>query len=123
MFEVNTTKHGAVFSPGQVHQAVDAWLDTATHDVANEGATRVRAQLDHVLKHQTGFYVSHVVAQSNVVSDSEVVYGPWLEGTGSANKTTRFKGYATFRKVAQKLRTDANEIASRTLPDLVRRLS
>ena len=35
------------------------------------------------------------------ISDGGVVYGPWLEGTGSRNQTTRFKGYASFRKTAQ----------------------
>jgi hypothetical protein len=34
-----------------------------------------------------------------VISDRGVVYGPWLEGTGSRNQTTRFKGYASFRRV------------------------
>lgn len=35
------------------------------------------------------------------IHDSGVVYGPWLEGTSSRNKTTRFKGYSSFRKVKQ----------------------
>ena len=35
------------------------------------------------------------------IDDSKVVYGPWLEGTGSRNQTTRFKGYSSFRRTAQ----------------------
>ena len=35
------------------------------------------------------------------IDDSGVVYGPWLEGTGSRNLTTRFKGYASFRRTHQ----------------------
>jgi hypothetical protein len=30
-------------------------------------------------------------------------YGPWLEGTGSRNDTTRFKGYHGFRIATQEL--------------------
>src|SRR3546814_20243239 len=30
-------------------------------------------------------------------------YGPWLEGVGSRNNTTRFKGYHAFRKAADAL--------------------
>jgi hypothetical protein len=36
-----------------------------------------------------------------VLTDGGVIYGPWLEGTSSRNMTTRFKGYASFRKVAK----------------------
>jgi len=35
------------------------------------------------------------------IDDSKVVYGPWLEGTGSRNETTRFKGYSSFRRTTQ----------------------
>lgn len=35
--------------------------------------------------------------------DQDVVYGPWLEGTGSRNRTTRFKGYRLFRITAARL--------------------
>ena len=35
------------------------------------------------------------------VTDGGVIYGPWLEGTGSRNQTTRFKGYRMFRKTRQ----------------------
>ena len=31
---------------------------------------------------------------------SGVVYGPWLEGLGSRNATTRFKGYSSMRRAA-----------------------
>jgi hypothetical protein len=40
------------------------------------------------------------------IHDSGVVYGPWLEGTSSRNKTTRFRGYSSFRKVKQWLEKD-----------------
>lgn len=32
-----------------------------------------------------------------------LVYGPWLEGLGSRNATTRFKGYWAFRKASAAL--------------------
>lgn len=37
------------------------------------------------------------------VHDSGIVYGPWLEGVGSRNLTSRFKGYHTFRKVRDEI--------------------
>jgi hypothetical protein len=51
------------------------------------------------------------------VHDSGIVYGPWLEGEGSRNKTTPFKGYRMFRKVA----TQINRKAARMLQPQTRR--
>lgn len=73
--------------------------------------------LDHIkgtfhthFKNPTGFYESNVRIR-NTSSGHEVwdggqagpVYGPWLEGVGSRNATTRFKGYHAFRRAAQAL--------------------
>jgi len=32
------------------------------------------------------------------LDDDGVVYGPWLEGTSQRNRTSRFKGYAIWRR-------------------------
>tara|TARA_R110002020_G_scaffold120129_2_gene273692 strand:- start:4930 stop:5358 length:429 start_codon:yes stop_codon:yes gene_type:complete len=53
---------------------------------------------------QTGNYARNIVGDVNdsplegVIHDSDVVYGPWLEGTSTRNQSTQFKGYASFRK-------------------------
>jgi hypothetical protein len=58
-------------------------------------------------KASTGHYRRNVVGKQRglvgIITDSGVVYGPWLEGTGSRNKTTRFKGYKSFRRTKQYL--------------------
>jgi hypothetical protein len=70
--------------------------------------------LDHIkgtfhtsFKQPTGYYESNVrIKGDNEVWDGGLggpVYGPWLEGVGSRNNTTRFKGYHAFRKAAQAL--------------------
>jgi hypothetical protein len=47
-----------------------------------------------------------------VVTDTPVVYGPWLEGVGSRNApTTRFPGYHTFQLVSQKIDGEAGSLA------------
>ena len=50
-----------------------------------------------------------------VVTSSLATYGPWLEGTGSRNQTTRFKGYHSFRKAAQELSVVAQKTADRAM--------
>lgn len=80
-------------------------------DLEEESAEFV---LDHIqgtfhshFKHPTGYYESNVrIKNSSEVWDggqAGPVYGPWLEGVGSRNNTTRFKGYHAFRKAADAL--------------------
>lgn len=47
------------------------------------------------------------------IHDSNVVYGPWLEGTSSRNQTTRFKGYSVFRRTRDWISQRANGILER----------
>ena len=50
-------------------------------------------------------------------------YGPWLEGTGSRNETTRFKGYHGFRKAAQELDRVAGDITEHAISPYVREMN
>lgn len=89
-------------------------FDDFAEELEEEGAEFV---LDHILgtfhtsfKNPTGYYESNVRIR-NTSTGHEVwdggmggpVYGPWLEGVGSRNNTTRFKGYHAFRKAATAL--------------------
>lgn len=80
--------------------------------------------LDHIqntfhthFKNPTGYYESNVrIKNSNEVWDGGYggpVYGPWLEGVGSRNNTTRFKGYHAFRKAANALDRRIEEMGDR----------
>lgn len=94
---------------------LDRMCDGIERDVAQRGVNLVHTRLGQVLRHPTGRYESRIVssnrADSRVVSDSNIVYGPWLEGVGSRNATTRFKGYHTFRLVAQAVDRESAGIA------------
>jgi len=58
-----------------------------------------------------------------VLDDSKVVYGPWLEGTGSRNTATRFKGYSSFRRTEQHLQSQVGGILAGHVGKLVRELN
>lgn len=79
--------------------------DDVEKNLAEDAADMVQSNLGQVLQHPTGYYQSQIDAEPGgggwEVNDSGVIYGPWLEGVGSRNRTTRFKGYATFRRTAQ----------------------
>lgn len=114
MNEVIVQATGPLFQ-GVAPRVIQAFLDEAVEVVAQEGENMVRVRLGAVLKNPTGFYESRIqterVGTDMAVTDGGVVYGPWLEGVGSRNQTTRFKGYRTFREVTQALDAEAGGIA------------
>ena len=68
-------------------------------------------------QYSTGNYRRNVHGTSRnlhgLLTDGGVVYGPWLEGVSSRNATTRFKGYASFRRTAQYMEKEAARVFSR----------
>lgn len=123
---------------GRAERALSDGLTAARKAVAKEGASRAREYLtasteegitgraersvtytDHSVVMVSGKYVMPVVVDDPrtdlVVTTSLASYGPWLEGTGSRNQTTRFKGYHSFQMAAQLMRSFAGNIADDTL--------
>lgn len=62
-------------------------------------------------------------ATESAVTTDLATYGPWLEGTGSRNDTTRFKGYHGFRRAAQELDRVATEIADEAMKPAVEEMN
>ncbi len=98
----------AVAVMGAQQDAVDA--------VAERLLTVVQGNMRTSFRHPTGYYYSRVVnerrgSRDRVVTDNGVIYGPWLEGVGKRNRTTRFKGYANFRRAGQQVEREAPAIA------------
>lgn len=125
MLHADTDTSGPIFN-GQAPAIMEAYCREAETDVARHAYHLVRAELDTVLRNPTGYYESQVEVRSErgdaVVTDGGIVYGPWLEGVGERNRSTRFKGYFTFRRVAQRISGMSGSIAERTLPKYLRRL-
>lgn len=119
------SKTGPLFD-GRAEAAAAAACRDMEKSVATLGASIVRSRLDAVLKKQTPVYRLKVVAQPTHpnwrIWDQRMVYGPWLEGTGSRNKTTRFKGYRTFRitviEIDKRARVMAPNILARYIGDM-----
>lgn len=127
MIDIDVTLSGPIFD-GRAAKALDDFLTEAEDVVADEGVNRVRARLGQVLRNPTGAYSSRVTTDlqqdDRVVTDARSIKGPWLEGTSSRNRTTRFKGYRTFRAIGQDLQDDAARIAEReVLPKFLQRMN
>jgi hypothetical protein len=116
---VNATRSGPL-RDGRFARAARQYANDIEYAVALHGEKLVKQRLHQVLKHPTGYYESRIGIDRSrggyTVNDSRVIYGPWLEGTGSRNApVTRFRGYATFRRVKPIVDRDAHRIAIQLL--------
>jgi hypothetical protein len=94
-------------------------LDKGLQEAAEIGADWVDERLNSVLRKQTPYYRLQVAARKTppgwVITDGGVVYGPWLEGVSRRNQTTRFKGYRTFRTIAQRMARESVVFVERNI--------
>ena len=127
MPSINVRISGPFFGgsmPGHIRSA----LSLSIGDVVAEGERSVKLQLypGHGLR--TGHYRRsvHGEMQNSMhgrIHDSGVIYGPWLEGVGSRNQTTRFKGYHMFRQAKGELERKVPGIVNRRVAQAIGRLN
>lgn len=123
----DVTVSGPVFDS----RAAEAAKDYAKHvqeALADKAADMVRAKMDSSFKHNEGKYVSSIHVEASdahaMVTDMNAfVYGPWLEGVGSRNETTRFKGYHSMREAASEIDAQAGSIADEEIKPYVERMN
>ena len=60
---------------------------------------------------------------SGKIHDSNMVYGPWLEGVSDRNQTTRFKGYFAFRRAKTALVKKFDRIMGRRISEAVQKMN
>jgi hypothetical protein len=100
---------------GRLDGMIDDMLGEMVGVTAAQAYADVMTNLNSSIQFPTPYYETQVNIAADglalVVNDRDIIYGPWLEGTSSRNRSTRFKGYASFRRAADNLR--------RKLPDLL----
>lgn len=115
---------GKIFLPVPRHAAIGRLIMAIKEEVADYGVFLVLMRLGQVLKEPTGYYESRIKKERQqdnwMVTDSGVVYGPWLEGTGSRNQISRFKGYRTFQMTKRELDQKKVSIAAPIVDRFVR---
>lgn len=115
-YELKVRLKGPVVE-GRAVPVVHAMAEAALVELADYTRFEVLMQLDRVLQHPTGYYESQirperVAVDTYSVNDSNVIYGPWLEGIGSRNRPRPgFPGYHTFRTVRGRMDRQADRIA------------
>lgn len=122
---VKVTFSGPAFD-GRGQQVMNDIVEATTIAIGQHGEREVHANLRGSLRNPTGAYQQRITLYTSAgrgqVHDRQGVYGPWLEGTGSRNKTTRFKGYASFRRATQQLDRQAKEITERVIREHLAKL-
>ncbi len=134
---------------GRAAVALQEGIRAARKDLADEGRKLAIAAFTGQLRRDTGRFLHSITTTGSsrayttasghksytlpvVVEDTATdilvttdlaSYGPWLEGTGSRNETTRFKGYHGFRRAGEQLERVARAITERTLNPYVERMN
>jgi hypothetical protein len=125
----DVTVNGPFFD-GRDHAVIDAMCEDIAQTVANAGAMIMDEYLETVIRNPSDppYYQQHVGVSPGSsllerdIDDDGVIYGPWLNGTSSRNRTTRFKGYSHFRITTQRLDAEAETIANRVVRPYVARM-
>ncbi len=112
---------------GRAPAIIDGAIKAAVADLTAEGERNVKLQLRPGHGLVTGHYRRSIHGETSAayhgrVHDSEVVYGPWLEGVSSRNQQTRFKGYAMFRNATQQLERKKGTILEHRVRQAVGRM-
>lgn len=115
MLNIDITADGPVFD-GRAEMAAEDMAAAAVEAVAEVAEELAVSLMQHYFRRPRPYYWTRVTITQPAyltarVHDQGVVYGPWLEGVGSRNRTSRFKGYWHWRQTRQ-------EVASR-VPVLV----
>jgi hypothetical protein len=121
---IEITQKSRIFNKALTKAAATRAVTAANEALAEEAYRRVKARLSQVLRNPTGYYESKIQVvrgtQFRGVDDGGVVYGGWLEGISSRNRTTRFKGYRTFRTIKQEMQREKGRIAEPIVRRLIR---
>jgi hypothetical protein len=135
------TRTGPLFD-GRAEAAAEAATLDARGEVTKIAKQRVAALFGGSIRNSTGEFLASITdidvsrtfttgkysmtvvvpdpVTTTAVTTDLATYGPWLEGVGSRNETTRFKGYQGFRRAAQELDHTAEPIAeTAVLPYIV----
>lgn len=114
--DVSTRASGPMFD-GRARAALNAYVDNLERRLAEEGLQILRGEMHRVFRNPTDYYESRCkVIEGHVISDSRVVYGPWLAGIGSRNyPVTKFKGYDHWIVTRDKLNARKRGIGERLL--------
>lgn len=126
MSETVTTS-GPLFD-GRAVQAARDFAKELQKAIGEKAQKMVTDRMGTEFRIDEGKYVASIHLDSDdmytyVHDMNAFVYGPWLEGDGSRNMTTRFKGYGTMRKISSDIQPDIEAVAEEIIPPYLERMN
>lgn len=127
MLQITGVHFKGVIFDDRGKQAIRNFTEDSARAMADAGYDIVYALARQRIKHGTGYFLSHLDTEISGtygrVHDSMIIYGLWLEGVGSRNATTRFKGYHFWRDGAVILDNRSEQIIAPLEAKLERELN
>jgi hypothetical protein len=108
-------------SSGAIHKHVRDYEKDVAEELGEEAERAWRDFLNSRLRHQTPYYMTRIDTRRLAwnrykIHDNGVIYGHWLEGTGSRNSpVTRFPGYWSMRDTKAEMKMRRRPIAEQIL--------
>ena len=116
---------GPLFTGAATKAAREAG-DAAVDRVGAYALQEVQHNLDQSIRNPTPYYETQITfdrrGHDGIVWDRGVVYGAWLEGVGSRNRSTRFKGYRSFRRAHHSTEREAKRLAEEEVKRFIPRM-
>lgn len=106
---------------GQIHRHVRDYEKDVAEELGEEAEGTWLNFLDSRIRHQTPYYTTRIATKRIAwnkykVHDNGIVYGHWLEGTGSKNApVTIFPGYWSMRDTKADMKVKRKPIAEEIL--------
>ncbi len=108
-------EHGPLFRHAE-EIVIPEFLRDVEMEIAELGVVIVTHELQRVIREPTPIYWTRTRKYRRggdvVIDDDKIIYGPWLEGISEKNRTTRFKGYATYYRMRFKLNQQVQRLAN-----------
>jgi hypothetical protein len=108
-------------SDGRMQRWVQEYEEDCAEAIADEAQKVWVHNLKGSIRHPTPYYWTRIDTREITptryeVHDHGIVYGPWLEGTGSRNApVTIFPGYFSLRRAKETMKRKRSTIARRIL--------
>lgn len=125
MIKIETRETGPLFD-GRAQEAVDRFRRDATRVLTLAGTQMVKLKYASRIQQNTGRFLGRITGEVTGsvgrIYTKFIMYGYWLEGVGSRNATTRFKGYWAYRESYIELDARQDEILKPLVDKMIREM-
>lgn len=125
MINVTIKKSGPLFD-GRAEAAVVRFTRDSTSVLTRVGTQMVKLKYGARIRENTGHFLGRitgdVTGSIGRIYTKFILYGYWLEGVGSQNATSRFKGYWAYRETFIELDARSTEILQPLIEKMIREM-